>query len=81
MASLIAAGLTGPIARAVARPAMEPVAQRTYVVHSGDTIWSIAVAVAPHSDPRPLVKQIQEANHLDAAAIVPGQTLVVPRVG
>ncbi len=51
---------------------------RTYVVRSGDTLWSIAVRFGGQgADPRPLVDGIVSANHL-AGPILPGQTLRVP---
>jgi len=52
--------------------------QRTYRVHPGDTLWSIAIRFGGRqADPRPLVDGMVEANHL-AGPIVPGQTLRIP---
>jgi hypothetical protein len=34
----------------------------TYVVQPGDTLWSIAAAVAPDSDPRPVVDALRATN-------------------
>jgi LysM repeat protein len=51
--------------------------KRTYVVRSGDTLWS----VAEHTyggDPRQGVWLIEQRNHLASATIVPGEKLVVP---
>ena len=73
--------LSGPVAHGLAGSPMEPVARRTYVVRSGDTLWTIAQHMAPGTDPRPLVQRIQEANGVDAGALAPGQTLVVPLAG
>lgn len=39
-----------------------PVAGQQYVVQPGDTLWSIAEAIAPDSDPRPVVDALREAN-------------------
>jgi Tfp pilus assembly protein FimV len=39
----------------------QPVGQ-TYVVRPGDTLWSIAAAIAPDSDPRPVVDALRDAN-------------------
>jgi nucleoid-associated protein YgaU len=39
-----------------------PAAGDTYVVRPGDTLWSIAAAVAPESDPRPIVHALRAAN-------------------
>jgi hypothetical protein len=42
-------------------PASSPRGE-TYVVRPGDTLWSIAAAVAPDSDPRPVVDALRDAN-------------------
>ena len=73
--------LSGPVAHRLAGSPMEPAARRTYVVRSGDTLWSIAQRMAPGDDPRPLVQRIQVANGVDAGSIAPGQTIVVPLAG
>ncbi len=41
-----------------------PVAESgtVYVVQPGDTLWSIAEAIAPDSDPRPVVDALRHAN-------------------
>ena len=77
----VALGLTGPIARAVAGPSLEPAARRTYVVRPGDTLWSIAGRVAPGTDPRRTVAAMQAQNHVDAGSLAAGQTLLVPAAG
>ncbi|HYT80159.1 MAG TPA: LysM peptidoglycan-binding domain-containing protein [Actinomycetota bacterium] len=57
----------------------ERASSHTYVVRSGDTIWSIARKEAgPREDPRPLVDRLIRVNHLRGALIWPGQELVVP---
>ena len=50
------------------------------VVQPGDTVWSIAEAAAGGADPRALVDAIATRNGIDAGAVVPGQSLVIPRV-
>ena len=74
--------LSGPVANAVglggsgsAGPA------RTYVVRPGDSLWSIARSSSPSADPRLVVSAIRAANHVDPAALVPGQQLTIPAVG
>ncbi|MGE5227298.1 MAG: LysM peptidoglycan-binding domain-containing protein [Planctomycetaceae bacterium] len=57
---------------------MRAVGAHRYVVRQGDTLWSIATRVAAGRDPRQVVQRLSAANHLDGAAIVPGQSLVVP---
>jgi nucleoid-associated protein YgaU len=62
--------------RPVGPPPGAPVVGETYVVRPGDTLWSIAAAVAPESDPRPIVDALRDANggpHLEV-----GQRLSVP---
>jgi nucleoid-associated protein YgaU len=48
------------------------------VVQSGDTLWSIASAVAEDADVRAVVDEIQDLNGLDGAELRPGQVLVLP---
>jgi LysM repeat protein len=48
-----------------------------YVVHAGDTLWSIA---ASHyaGDPRDAIPRIERRNALSGPSIQPGQRLVLP---
>ncbi len=75
MAAVAVPALTGS---AGADPALELAGRSSVVVHSGDTLWSIAESVAPDADPRAVVDAIQEANGLAGAGLVPGQVLVLP---
>jgi LysM repeat protein len=50
----------------------------TVVVHSGDTLWSIAARVAPQRDPRGVVAQLMVLNHLHGAVLEVGERLSVP---
>lgn len=49
------------------------------VVHSGQTLWSIASAAEPTADPRLVVQQIMAANKMSTTDIAAGQLLWVPR--
>ena len=49
-----------------------------YSVHQGDTLWSIASAMAPNQDPRDYVAELVSLNQLQSASLVPGQDLVLP---
>jgi Tfp pilus assembly protein FimV len=81
-AAVLAGCWAGPVANALGRPSeMVPVSIRTYVVRSGDTLWSIAGRVAPGRDPRTVVDSIADANGVAAGSIVPGQSLVIPLEG
>jgi Tfp pilus assembly protein FimV len=53
-----------------------PAPRVTYVVVSGDTLWSIARQVAPGRDPRPVVDGMIEANDLHGG-LQAGQELVI----
>jgi hypothetical protein len=47
-------------------------------VKPGDTLWSIASDRYPGSDVRAKIYQIEQANHLSAEVLYPGETLLVP---
>jgi LysM domain len=72
--SLSALVLWGIVARASTGAGRE----RVYVVRPHDTLWSIAVKVAPGDDPRDAIWKLEQRNHLAGATIVPGEKLVVP---
>jgi Tfp pilus assembly protein FimV len=48
--------------RPVDVPDLSPTVGETYIVQPGDTLWSIAAAIAPDSDPRPVVNALRAAN-------------------
>ena len=75
---LVGAAWAGPAVRALTPDRPVRVSRGAYVVHRGDTLWSIARRVSPGGDPRPLVDALAAANGLDGAGLVPGQSLVVP---
>ena len=51
---------------------------RHHTVRSGETLWGIATVAYSGDDPRDAVYRIEQANHLTAATIVPGQVLELP---
>ncbi|MFD1721525.1 LysM peptidoglycan-binding domain-containing protein [Amnibacterium endophyticum] len=63
-----------PAAEAAARP----VAVRTVVVGSGDTLWSIAERIEPSRDPRQVVAELRAANRLSSAMVPAGAELRLP---
>lgn len=67
IAHLSVAGASSP------RPA-EPA---VITVQPGDTLWSIALAVAPHRDPRAVVDQLVSRNHLRGVSLSPGERLSI----
>ena len=52
-----------------------PTAGETYVVQPGDTLWSIAAAIAPDRDPRPVVDALRRVN--GGPTLQPGQRLLL----
>ena len=60
----------------VEAPPLAPVLGQTYVVKPGDTLWTIAAAIAPDSDPRPVVHALRAAN--GGPNIQVGQRLTIP---
>jgi Tfp pilus assembly protein FimV len=55
-----------------------PPARITYVVRAGDTLWDVAVRIAPDQDPRQVVDRLAAFNHLDPGSLTPGQAVVLP---
>jgi spore germination protein YaaH len=52
------------------------VANRVYVVQSGDTLWSIARRLHPGEDPRPVMDQL--ATQVPGGVLRAGDRLVLP---
>jgi nucleoid-associated protein YgaU len=52
--------------------------ESSVVVQPGDTLWSVATAVAGGEDVRVVVDRIQALNGLEGAELVPGQVLQLP---
>ena len=59
-------------------PAAAPSAPHAVTVAPGDTLWSIALRVAPNADPRAEVAALERRNGLTSVDLVPGQVLRVP---
>ena len=79
VAQLIQAGIGGgPLAAtgAAAGSGLIPAGATEYVVRPGDTLWSIAAALAPGRDQRPLVDEL--AHQLGSAALYPGEQITLP---
>jgi hypothetical protein len=69
-------GRAGSSQAATERTARTPYPLTT--VHAGETLWSVAKRVAPGHDPRAVVQQISELNHLTGGAVRSGQQLLLP---
>ena len=59
-------------------PAAAVRAPHAVTVAPGDTLWSIALRVAPNADPRAEVAALERRNDLTSVDLVPGQVLRVP---
>ena len=66
--------------RATSRAGTEDVgpATRAITVQAGETLWGIAVEVAPETDPRATIERLRELNGLGTDVVQAGQRLVVP---
>ena len=53
-------------------------ATRTVVVEPGESLWSIALQVAPNSDPRETIARIAVLNDLSSSVVPAGKALIVP---
>lgn len=76
-AGIAAAALSGGSATASAEAA-SGVSFETVTVLPGDTLWSIATAVAPEADPRDVIDAIRRLNLLQTSALSVGQELALP---
>ncbi len=66
----------GPLATTGAPGGSHAAAVRVWVVRPGDTLWSIAEAVDPRGDVRPLVDRL--ASEAGSTAIYPGESIAIP---
>ncbi len=48
------------------------------VVQPGESLWQIAKAVSPQSDPRETITAIRELNGLGDSTVIAGQSIIVP---
>ncbi|MRG61616.1 LysM peptidoglycan-binding domain-containing protein [Agromyces sp. CFH 90414] len=44
----------------------------------GDTLWELALSIAPDEDPREVIADILRINGLESAVVQPGQQLALP---
>jgi LysM repeat protein len=47
-------------------------------VQPGESLWAVAERVAPASDPRDVIADIERFNGLDSSAVAAGQSLAIP---
>ena len=74
----IPASAAGSGPASASQPAVLPagVADRFYIVEAGDSLWSIARALAPFRDVRAYVDELEALN--GGTSLQPGQRLVLP---
>lgn len=60
----------------VPAPALPGPGDRIHIALPGDSLWSIALGLAPDGDPRPIVDALAEANGGTSISI--GQRIIVP---
>ena len=82
-AALLAAGLSLVIAASAQATSHSPGAAQQglakVTVRAGQSLWSVAESADPNADTRAVIQQVIELNGLSADAVMPGQSLWVPR--
>ncbi|WP_309130885.1 LysM peptidoglycan-binding domain-containing protein [Brevibacterium sp.] len=66
-------------AEAVSGSAAVGIDAESVIVEEGQSLWEVAVGLDLDRDPRDVVADIVEINHLSSPVVHPGQTLDVPR--
>lgn len=59
-------------------PAVAETGLSSMTVEQGQSLWEIAVAIAPHRDTRDVVSEIMKINHLTETRLYSGQHLELP---
>jgi len=65
-----------PLATTGAPGGLQPAASRVWIVRSGDTLWTIAEAMDPRGDVRPLVDRL--AAEVGSTTLYPGESIAIP---
>lgn len=80
--AIVAAAVTGSVVGAVVGASEPTGAVEVVTVTGGDSLWSIAAAVAgPGDDVRDVMSEIAALNDLSGTALLAGQQLTVPSEG
>jgi LysM repeat protein len=77
-APLVVAALTLSLNAGGATATDSAVALKTVTVSSGESLWQVALTVAPNTDPREVIADIMSLNNLTSADVQPGQQLDIP---
>ena len=57
----------------------KPISYTNFVVHKGDTLWSIAKQYVPKSmDIRDYIKEIEKVNPIDNSFLAEGREIILP---
>lgn len=80
MTLAVVAGLTLGHGSSLASDKHQRATQHTLIVQPGESLWTVANRVAPHSDPRAVVADIETLNHLSTPSVEAGERLIVPTV-
>ncbi len=79
VAPLIAVALAAQLNGGVASATNEAAAEFDYMtVQGGQSLWQLAVEVAPAADPREVIADLMALNRLESSAVEPGQRLAIP---
>jgi LysM repeat protein len=54
------------------------IAVSTVTVEAGESLWSVAAAIAPEASTADVVADLIAVNELSSAELLPGQVLVIP---
>jgi Tfp pilus assembly protein FimV len=76
VAAIVAMAFVGGRATADGSSSSEISPAAVYIVRPGDTLWDLAVALAPDRDPRVVVAALERA--AGGASVHPGQRIVLP---
>lgn len=77
LAQLVETGIGGgPLTATGAAGSVSPAGAAVWVVHPGDTLWSIASTVEPGADERPLVDRLSA--EVGNRPLYPGEVLALP---
>ena len=51
---------------------------QTFTMPAGESLWQVAIEIAPNADPRDFIADVVSVNQLASTNVQPGQTLEIP---